>query len=191
MLEIQYNTTAERGAGNTPKPPNHSSRQGAIMADIQVSRSRAESQSKKSEVWKPVPSAPGVLASSLGRILLPPRHAPMSNGGYRIYTTEPSYGFEAKSNPSASHVYMMINYRPWGGSPKSKKVHRLVCEAFHGEPPFDGAVVIHIDEDATNNNPSNLRWGTQKENLNAPGFIEYCKGRVGDLHPRKRKPRNQ
>ncbi|QDP54003.1 MAG: putative uncharacterized HNH endonuclease [Prokaryotic dsDNA virus sp.] len=51
-----------------------------------------------------------------------------------------------------------------------RKVHQLVCEAFHGPKPFETAVVIHKDEDALNNRPENLKWGTQKENLNAPKF---------------------
>lgn len=63
------------------------------------------------------------------------------------------------------------------------KIHRLVCEAFHGVPPFPKAVVIHLDEDATNNKPENLRWGTQKENLNMPGFIAYCKTRTKENSP--------
>jgi hypothetical protein len=41
-----------------------------------------------------------------------------------------------------------------------------------------------MDEDALNNRPSNLRWGTQKENLNMPGFIEYCRARKGENSPR-------
>lgn len=62
----------------------------------------------------------------------------------------------------------------------SKKIHRLVCEAFHGPSPFPKAVVIHLDEDALNNAAENLRWGTQKENLNMPGFRAFCQGRVGE-----------
>lgn len=62
-------------------------------------------------------------------------------------------------------------------------MHQLVCEAFHGPKPFDKAVVIHLDEDGLNNRAENLKWGTQKENLNAPGFIEYCRGRVGEDSP--------
>jgi hypothetical protein len=74
----------------------------------------------------------------------------------------------------------------------SMKVHRLVCEAFHGPPPFEKAVVIHIDENALNNRPENLRWGTQKENMNMPGFVAYCKSRTGDNSPtKKHKARTQ
>lgn len=63
------------------------------------------------------------------------------------------------------------------------KVHRLVCEAFHGPAPKGMEIVIHIDEDATNNKADNLKWGTQKENLNMPKFIEYCKSRTGENSP--------
>lgn len=63
---------------------------------------------------------------------------------------------------------------------KTLKVARLVCEAFHGSPPDGSSVCMHMDENSRNNRPENLAWGTQKENLNAPGFIEYCKGRTGD-----------
>ena len=136
------------------------------------------------EIWKPVPSEPGVLASSWGRILLPPRYAPMSNGGYRAYFPKPRFGQKAKASSKAKHSYRIILiYRAGGSRQFTRKVHQLVCEAFHGSKPFSSAVVIHEDEDADNNRPENLRWGTQKENLNALGFISYCKGRLGEDSP--------
>lgn len=63
------------------------------------------------------------------------------------------------------------------------KIHRAVCEAFHGLPPFPNAVVIHLNENALDNRPENLKWGTQKENLNMPGFIKYCQSRTGENSP--------
>ena len=125
------------------------------------------------EVWKPVKSKPGVMASSYGRIMLPAREAEMPNGGKRIYETKPTWGCETRGSKNASHVYMALWSRHYG----NLKIHQLVCEAFHGPRPFPSAVVIHIDENARNNKSENLKWGTQKENLNAPGFIEYCKNR--------------
>lgn len=121
------------------------------------------------EVWKPVPSLPGVMASDEGRILLPPRYAPLPNGGYRLYTPKPTSGTETRACKEAAHVYRGVYAKFYGNI----KVHRAVCEAFHGPPPFDGAVVIHIDENALNNDPENLKWGTQKENLNMPKIREY------------------
>lgn len=61
-------------------------------------------------------------------------------------------------------------------------IARLVCEAFHGLPPA-GAVCMHINEDSRDNRPENLRWGTQKENLNAPGFLAYCRKRTSENNP--------
>lgn len=42
---------------------------------------------------------------------------------------------------------------------------------------------MHKDENSRHNAPSNLEWGTQKQNLNAPGFIAKCKSRIGEKGP--------
>lgn len=52
----------------------------------------------------------------------------------------------------------------YAGLSKRFKVHRLVCEAFHGTPP-DKADAAHIDGSRTNNRAENLRWATRKENM--------------------------
>ena len=44
-------------------------------------------------------------------------------------------------------------------------VNRLVCEAFHGPPPFPKAEALHLDNDRKNNRASNLKWGTHAENM--------------------------
>lgn len=63
------------------------------------------------------------------------------------------------------------------------RVARLVCLAFHGDPPLGKPNVLHIDENSRNNKPDNLKWGSQKENLNAPKFIDHCKSRTGENNP--------
>lgn len=45
---------------------------------------------------------------------------------------------------------------------------------------------MHLNENAADNRPGNLAWGTQKENLNAPGFIAYCKRRTGNDNPHRK-----
>lgn len=50
------------------------------------------------------------------------------------------------------------------GSKKTRSIHQLVLEAFVGPRP-DGAVACHNDGNPTNNQPSNLRWDTQSNNL--------------------------
>lgn len=132
------------------------------------------------EIWKIIPSLPGVLASNKGNILLPACSARMPHGGIRNYKTKPTPGSILKASKTAKHKYRSVF---WGKIDKNLKVHRLVCEAFHGPPPSPKSVVIHLDENALNNEAQNLKWGTQKENLNAPGFIAYCKNRLGENSP--------
>jgi hypothetical protein len=129
-------------------------------------------------IVKPIPSIEGAYANELGQVKMPECEAAMPHGGVRKYKTKWIYGTRTKASKSARHEYMGLLYRG-----RNYKIHRLVCEAFHGQQPTDKPVVIHLDEDATNNRPENLKWGTQKENLNAPGFIEYCKSRTGENNP--------
>ncbi len=131
------------------------------------------------EIWKPVPSMKGVMVSSFGRILFPSNSASMPHGGKRKYITEPRLGCITKASKKARHTYYAVYHRKFG----NVKVHRAVCEAFHGPPPLGKNIVIHIDENALNNRPENLKWGTQKENLNSSKFIEYCKSRIGEKSP--------
>jgi hypothetical protein len=49
------------------------------------------------------------------------------------------------------------------GRRRSVAVHSLVARAFHGEPePMQ--VARHLDGDPSNNQPTNLRWGSYAEN---------------------------
>jgi hypothetical protein len=95
----------------------------------------------------------------------------MPRGGFR------QYGGQAHFGQDSGEGRMIFVYKG-----KSYKVHQLVCEAFNG-PKQEGQVCLHLDEDYTNNKPTNLAWGTQKENLNAPGFLEYCRNRTGENSP--------
>jgi hypothetical protein len=43
-------------------------------------------------------------------------------------------------------------------------VNRLVCRAFHGEPPSPKHEAAHNDGNPSNNRRENLRWATHTEN---------------------------
>lgn len=118
--------------------------------------------------WRPVPSLPGVEASEEGLIRIKPFRGLMPNGGVRTYG-----GKARKGSWDGTRFITLIG-------PKTYKIARLVCEAFHGQPPFEGALVLHCDENSRNNRPDNLKWGTSKENMNAPGYLAYCRSRTGD-----------
>jgi HNH endonuclease len=47
----------------------------------------------------------------------------------------------------------------------SVRIHRIIANAFHGEPPSKGHVVDHIDTNKKNNRPEHLRWVTRLENV--------------------------
>ena len=132
-------------------------------------------------VVKPIKSIPGAFACSDGTVKFPEVRVKMPNGGERVYKTKFVKGVLRRASKKAKHVYYGTFYRG-----KNYKIHRLVCEAFHGKAPFKDAVVIHINENALDNRPENLKWGNQKENLNMPKFIEYCKTRVGENSPIKK-----
>lgn len=124
------------------------------------------------EEWREVPSVQGMRASSLGRVWLAPHQKAMPHGGLRWYNTSPTFGYEEKGATGRIGVEKRRILRV-GTLKKTFKIAQLVCEAFHGPKPFPKAVAIHIDENPANNTPQNLRWGTQKENLNMPKFVEW------------------
>lgn len=96
----------------------------------------------------------------------------MPHGGVRTYGGKPWFG--AWDKERERFVFMFRR--------KTHRVAPMVCEAFNG-PAGDGEVCMHSNENSRDNQPTNLVWGTQKENLNAPGFLAYCRSRTGEAHP--------
>lgn len=59
--------------------------------------------------------------------------------------------------------YCIVNLYKGDGKPYCKKVHRLVAEAFIGNPK-NKRCVCHKDNNPQNNCVDNLYWGTDQEN---------------------------
>ena len=135
--------------------------------------------SSRFEVWNPVRSVPELEASSLGRVRRKPYERDMPNGGIRTYTFRPTYGYRVPVSGLAG-FRMTLQIK---GMNKTFKIARLVCDAFHGLPPEGRNVCMHIDDDPGNNRPENLRWGTQKENMNSEQFLSYCRTRRSAAGP--------
>lgn len=108
------------------------------------------------------------MVSDQGRVMRVPHWKTITKGGVRSYGGQPWYGVWDGNR------YILMHKR------KTYRVARLVCEAFKGPPKPGRGYCLHGDENARNNKASNLSWGTQKENLNAPGFLKYCSSRTGD-----------
>lgn len=72
----------------------------------------------------------------------------------------------------------------YAGLGKRFKVHRLVCEAFHGPAP-EGTECAHLDGDKQNERVDNLAWVTRTENMrhNALHGKAGRGGPKGEGHP--------
>jgi hypothetical protein len=112
------------------------------------------------EIWRSRRSAPALMVSSLGRVMIVPHIGKMPGGGDKHYGGLATLGTLRKDSGRRVYVYGGKNY----------KIHRLVCEAFNGPAPEAKPYALHIDENPINNRADNLKWGDQKENLAAPGF---------------------
>jgi hypothetical protein len=65
-----------------------------------------------------------------------------------------------------SDGYRAVYLRQDGQRKRTKRlVHRLVLEAFRGPEPEEGMVCRHLNGIRTDNRLVNLRWGSQRENV--------------------------
>ena len=101
------------------------------------------------EVFLTCPGAPWAIVSNRGRVFTTRRGNSTRVHPYR----------EVGANDSVG--YRSVNFRETG----PVRVHRLVAMAFHGPPPFEGAVVRHLNGNKLDNRVENLAWGTQAENV--------------------------
>jgi hypothetical protein len=132
-----------------------------------------EEEPHAGEVWRDVPGVPGILVSSEGRVMKLPYRKTTKDGGERIFGGVPHFG--TWDRESARFVVTV------GG--RTYKLAKLIALAFHGPAPFDGALVLHVDENSANNRPANLYYGSQRDNLGAPGFVNHCRSRTGENNP--------
>lgn len=134
----------------------------------------ADNDNLPDEEWRDVPSIPGLRASSHGRICLMPFERRMPHGGLRWYHPAPTFGVITRSSKDARHLYFIYRY---GSLKRNIKIHFAVCEAFNGRNTDGNNGVRHLNENGLDNRPQNLRWSSQKVNLNDPDFISYTSRR--------------
>ena len=111
------------------------------------------------EIWRDITGYEGYCqVSSEGRVKSLERKFPIWHGGERIQK-------ERILKQAVTHNgYLRVTLYT-GNKPKTLKVHRLVCQAFH-ENPDNKPQVNHINEDKADNRACNLEWCTAKENMN-------------------------
>lgn len=102
------------------------------------------------EIWKEIPGHPGYEAGSTGSIR-------------RIGATRLHPAGHLLKTAVDRHGYLKVCLYA-NGMPKHYQVHRVVCLAFHGNPPSEKHQAAHGNGVRTDCRAENLRWATAKEN---------------------------
>lgn len=113
------------------------------------------------EEWRDIPGLENYQASSLGNI----RTRWTVGSGNKIPRLTDTWQFVKTTNST----YGYLGFHPvWFKGTKQRycSVHRLVCLAFHGEPPPGNWIeAAHFpDQNKHNNRADNLSWKTRQEN---------------------------
>ena len=130
------------------------------------------------EEWREIPGLGGFYeASSLGRVRSWRKHG--CSVGRRSEPRVLSVRAEGREGRPSVHIAW-----PDRRNVKRKHVGPLVLSAFSGPRPA-GMQCLHFNDDPWDNRPSNLRWGTGKEN-NADARRNNRITSIGSTHPRAR-----
>lgn len=101
--------------------------------------------------WRPCPGFPDYEVSNTGQV---------KRSAIGIRKRVLGVLLAPEINKDGHHRYtMFIN-----GKRGRKFSHQLVCLAWHGEAPTDQHIVCHKNDNKDENTPTNLYWGTRKQN---------------------------
>ena len=136
----------------------------------------AASANLEDEEWRPVADLPAYEVSNHGQV-----RRRVAKGRWRAgHMLRPAQA-------DSGHLYVILTGED---RPRKYFVHRLVAAAFIGPAPFEGAMVLHHDDDPTHNHPSNLYWGDRNQNFrdarlnrNRPGEVSQPGAQPGEANP--------
>jgi hypothetical protein len=117
------------------------------------------------EEWRDIRDWEGLYqVSNFGRVRSVPRtQVRLSKNGK---PTTFRYGYKLLKPGKKDTGYLLVVLSDMtNGRQSIARVHRLVCEAFHGPQPGWDYEVAHSDHDKTNNASTNLRWATHYDNI--------------------------
>jgi len=112
---------------------------------------------KEQEIWKPIPGFEGYEVSDLGGV-----RSFFKRGGIGYWQIMPEVQRVLAEGTKPNGYKFVLLHRD--GKPYNRYVHSLVALAFIGTRPR-GLCVCHNNSDITNNSANNLRYDTQKENM--------------------------
>jgi hypothetical protein len=138
-----------------PPAPDHNNpwRKGHVMAT---------SHSRRKTIYRPIPGFPGYRAGDDGSV-----QSKKSGEWRNLKATQQRSG----------HLVVDLCL---GGVRYPRKVHRLILEAFIGPCPRGMECLHSPDRDPTNNQLTNLRWGTRSEN--EMDKVDHGTSKRGDGH---------
>ena len=112
-----------------------------------------------SERWVPLPGYVGSYeVSDMGNVRSLDRSYIDTTGRHYFLKGAP---LVARDEPKTGYRIVKLSK---SGKQKTLRIHRLVMLAFSGQPP-EGQEVCHNDGDPTNNELTNLRYGTRSANM--------------------------
>lgn len=109
----------------------------------------------------------------------------VSNHGEIVHSNDmtplPQHDMQKKS-PLNGSDYQAVSIP---GVCKGARVHRIVCETFHGKAPAGKNLVNHVDEFKDNNITTNLEWVSPSENLKAyyanHPSVKYTRAKISQV----------
>ena len=127
------------------------------------------------EIWKPIPHYDGYEASNKGNV-----RCWNNQNGCGLKLSEPR---KLKLSKFVDNNYLRVGMRnSTSGKYKVRRVHQVVLEAFVGNKPTSKHVVMHKDDDCTNNHLSSLCWATSQQN--ATDMVNKGRSLRGSKHPK-------
>lgn len=122
------------------------------------------------EIWKPVKGYEGLYeVSNKGNVRSVDKHLMWGNQ-YCLFKGKPKKSFPNSMGYLRTNLYK-------NRQRKKYFVHRIVAEAFIPNPN-NLPCIDHIDRNYLNNSTDNLRWCTQKENMNNPLTRKYARIKI-------------
>lgn len=116
----------------------------------------------KQEQWKCIPGYSKYIASNTGKIMRLPELAPIPSKSVSGKTNG-RYGLILSPRPLPATGHMQVNIENDNGKRNMEYVHRLVALAWIKKRPGK-ELILHRDDDPSNNSVTNLMWGTHYMN---------------------------
>jgi hypothetical protein len=102
----------------------------------------------KKEIWKKYKDSPYEV-SNMGRV--------------RRKEADGSYNMRKPRDDDRKHLRVNLT---WDGKREEPPLHQIVMELFGPpKPRGEHVVILHKDNNGTNNKISNLKWGTRSQNV--------------------------